>query len=291
MLESIEELKVFACVVETGSMAEAGRVLGLPANTVGRRIAALEARVGLRLLHRTTRSVSLSEHGRSLLGPVQRVLDSVEAAEGALRRGREGLVGRVRIGMPSLLVADVLTTLRPLLLEHPGLRLEVEVHDRPVNPVAAGLDVAVIGGRLPDSTLVATRLEEVTLVLAASEAYVSTFGEVVEPDALSGHRTVQFRAHPPVSSWSLTSLAGERVVVPVEPGLEVDDGRALLDALRAGLGVGMVSSRVLRGHPELRRLLPAWRGASFPLFAVYPASGQRSARLRAVVEALRPVVV
>lgn len=291
MLESVQELRVFATVVETGSMAGAARSLGLPANTISRRIASLEDRVGGRLLNRTTRSVSLSEQGRTLIGPAHRVLESVEAAEAALRREREGLVGRVRIGMPSVLVTDVLAALRPLLETHPGLRIEVAVHDRPVNPVAAGLDVAIVGGALPDSTLVAQKLEDVTLILAASETYLADHGEPGTLGELAEHRTVQFRSHPPAASWTLTDSDGVQHVVPVQTCFEADDGRALTDAIRAGLGIGATSPRVVRGHPELRRVLPEYVGYTFPLFAVYPASGQRSARLRAVVEALKPVVL
>jgi len=291
VLESLEELRVFARVVEAGSMSAAGRALGMPANTVSRRIAALEERVGVRLLNRTTRSVSLSEHGRTLLGPAHRILEAAEAAEAALRRDREGLSGLVRVGMPSVLTTDVLTALRPLLLANPGLRLEVAVHDHPVNPVSAGLDVVVMGGALPDSTLVATKLQDVTLVLAASETYLAEFGVPRTPGELAGHRTVDFRTYPPASSWSLSDDRGRECVVPVQPSFEVDDGRALVDAMRAGLGIGSISARVIRRYADLRRVLPGWEGYTFPIFAVYPASGQRSARLRAVVDALQPVVV
>ena len=290
LLESLEELRVFVAVVEAGSMAGAARVLGLPANTISRRVATLEDRVGVRLLNRTTRSVSLSEHGRTLIGPAHRVLEAVEDAEAALRRERAGLAGLVRMGMPSVLVTDVLTALRPLLLEHPGLRIEVAVHDRPVNPVAVGLDVVIVGGALPDSTLIAQKLDDVTLVLAASETYLAEAGTPRRLADLSNHRTVHFRTHPPTSSWTLTDRKGRQHVVRVKACLEADDGRALTDAIRAGLGIGATSTRVVRGHPELRRVLPGYVGHTFPLFAVYPPSGQRSARLRAVVDALKPVV-
>jgi len=289
-LESVEELRVFATVVEAGSMAGAARSLGLPPNTVSRRIAALEGRLGVRLLNRTTRSVSLSEHGRTFIAPAHRILEAVEAAEAALRREREGLSGRVRIGMPSVLVTDVLAALRPLLAEHPDLRIEATVHDRPVNPVTAGLDVVIVGGALPDSTLIAQKLEDVTLVLAASETYLAEVGAPRVLEDLASHRTVHFRTQPPASSWTLTDREGRQHVVPVKVCFEADDGRALTDAIRAGLGIGATSARVVRGHPELRRVLPDYVGHTFPLFAVYPASGQRSARLRAVVEALKPIV-
>lgn len=289
-LESLEELRVFAQVVESGSMAGAARVLGLPPNTVSRRIAALEDRLGVRLLNRTTRSVALSEHGRAVLGPVQEVLASAARAEQALRREKEVLSGVVRIGVPSVLTGSILPVLQPLLRDHPELRLELSVHDRPVNPVAAGLDVLIMGGMLPDSTLIARKLDDVTLVYVASEAYLAAHGEPRTPADLAGHRTLHFRTGRPQTSWTLTDAEGAQHTVPVNGQFEADDGRALVDAMRAGLGIGTTSMRVLRQHPELRRVLPGYRGYQFPVFAIYPASGQRSARLQAVVGALERVV-
>ncbi|TNE85053.1 MAG: LysR family transcriptional regulator [Deltaproteobacteria bacterium] len=289
-LESVEELRVFAQIVESGSLAAASRALGMPPNTVGRRIAALEERLGTRLLNRTTRSVSLSEYGRVFIGSAQRILDAVDDAEATLRREREGLTGVVRLGIPSLLAADVVHSLAPLLLANPDLRLEIAVHDRPVNPVSVGLDVLVIGAVLEDSSLVARKLHDLQLVLAASDAYLSRFGEPQTPAELANHRTVHFRRNPPETAWTLTDAAGEQHVVAVNGRFEADDGRALIDAMRAGLGIGSTSQRVLRAHPELRRVLPGFTGVSFPIYAIYPASGQRSARLQAVVSTLAEVV-
>lgn len=289
-LESLEELRVFAQVAEMGSMTAAARMLGLPPNTVSRRIASLEERVGVRLLNRTTRSVSLSEHGRTFVGQAQRILEAVEAAEATLREEREGLAGLVRIGMPSLLTADVLTGLRDLLVANPRLRLEIAVHDEPVNPVNAGLDVLIMGGVLRDSSLVARKLDMIELVLAASAAYLERAGAPTTPADLAGHRTVHFRRNPPESSWTLIGPGGQQSVVPVEGVFEADDARAVIDAMRVGLGVGKTSKRVIRGHPELRRVLPEHHVFRFPLYAIYPASGARSARLQAVVAALETVV-
>ena len=290
-LESIEELRVLAQVVESGSMVGASRALGMVPNTISRRIATLEDRVGVRLLNRTTRSVALSEHGRTMIGPIQRILAAVEAAEVVLQRDRSGLSGLVKMGVPSLLTADVLTAIRPLLMEHPELRVEVQVHDRPVNPVSAGLDVVIIGSLLQDSTLVARKLQEVQLVMVASETYLAEVGNPETLEDLVAHRTVHFRRSPPETSWTLTGDQGEHYTVPVEGCLEVDDGRALIDAMRAGLGIGMTSERLLRAHPVLRRVLPGYRGFRFPVYALYPASGERSARLRAVVSTLEEVLV
>ena len=289
-LESLEELAVFSQVAELGNMTAAGRVLGLPATTVSRRIASLEERVGVRLLDRTTRSVGLSEHGRAFLAQARRVLEAVDEAEASLRAQQEGLAGVVRLGLPSLLTADVLTGLTPLLLDHPELRLEVVVQDTPVNPVSVGLDVLIMGGAMRDSSLVARKLDEVELVLAASADYLARFGEPASVEELAAHRTLHFRGRATETSWTLTHADGRQQVVPLAGQLEADDGRAIVDAMRCGLGIGKTSARVIRAYPELRRVLPELHVFRFPLYAIYPASGARSARLTAVVTALSRVV-
>jgi DNA-binding transcriptional LysR family regulator len=290
-LESLEELPVFTQIVECGSMASAGKVLAMPANTVSRRLASLEARLNTKLLNRTTRSVSVSEHGRTLLSQALRILEAAELAETMLQQESEGLAGLVRIGLPSILTADILTSLRPLLIGHPGLRLEVSVHDQPVNPVSAGLDVVIMGGTLPDSTLIARKLHDVQLIFAASETYLEEFGEPQTPQDLAGHRTLHFKTNPPQSTWVLHDKQGGQHVVPVQGHFEANDGRALMDAMRAGLGIASTSRRIVRNYPELRRVMPEYTGLTFPVYAIYPTSGQRSARLQAVVTTLQEAVV
>jgi len=289
-LESLEELRVFAQIVESGSLTAAAKALGMPANTVSRRLASLEERLGQRLLHRTTRSQSLSEAGRTMVVRAQQILGEVEAAEAALQREAEGLSGLVKLSVPSILAADMFRCIRALLAQNPGLRLQVAVNDRPVNPINEGLDVVIIGGTLSDSTLIARKLTEVKLVFVASEEYLDRYGEPRTPTELQGHQTVHFKTDPPQSSWVLNGPAGAQHVVPVEGRVEIADGRALIDAVRMGIGIGAMSMRVIRRTPGVRQILPDFYSMVIPVFAVYPASGQRSARLQALVAALQEAI-
>ncbi|MBX2803238.1 MAG: LysR family transcriptional regulator [Myxococcales bacterium] len=290
-LESLEELRVFAQIVESGSLVAAARALGLPPNTVSRRLASLEARLELPLLHRTTRSQSLSEAGRTLLGRARRILDEAELAEGALRCDAEGLVGLVRVGLGSPLTRpDMLSCLAALLEAHPRLQIQVRVTDLPVNPIAAGLDVVVVGGLPNEQNLIARKLVEVRPVLAASEGYLARRGVPQRLEDLEHHDVLRFLMDPPLTSWVLYDDEGEQHVVPIEGRFETDDGRALMDGLIAGLGIGIASPRLVRATPALRRVLPRYTMTGVPLYAIYPASGQRSARLQAVVEALQRAV-
>lgn len=286
-IESLEELRVFTQIVESGSLTGAARALGLPSNTVSRRLAALEERLDTRLLYRTTRSMSLSETGRTLLGRAQRILQEVEATELALQREKEGLSGMVKISVPSLLTADLLASVKGLLRQHHGLRLQVKVNDKPVNPVTEGLDVVVIGGTLSDSSLIARKLSNIHPVLAASASYLAERGHPEKPTDLTEHEILLFVRDPPQSHFTLTDGSGHQHTVPVEGRLEADDGRTLMDALDAGLGIGLTSPRIMRSSRSLERVLPGYSLGSFPLYAIYPASRQRSARLQAVVNALQ----
>lgn len=285
-LERLDELTVFCQVVESGSLTRAGQVLGMPVNTVSRRIAALEQRVGRPLLYRTTRSVSLSEAGRTLLVHARRILAEAHSAEAALASETEGLTGLVRVSVPSVLTGDFFAVMEPLLVANPGLHLQVEVHDTWVNPVEAGLDVVVMGGGMADSTLVARKLLDIRFVCVASHAYRESAPPLQTPDSLAHHRTVHFRQDPPQSTWTLVDETGIEHVVPVQARLEVSDGRAVLDAVRAGLGVALLSTRALR-HPDIVQVLPDHHAGTTPIYAMYPSSGERSARLRAVVERMR----
>ncbi|MCB9795834.1 MAG: LysR family transcriptional regulator [Alphaproteobacteria bacterium] len=290
MLESLEELRVFAQIIESGSMSRAAKALGMPANTVSRRLAALEERVGVRLLNRTTRSISLNEAGRAVLARAHRILQEAEAVELDLRQDKEGLQGLLRVSVPSLLSADVLSAIKPLLLEHEGLQIQVHVHDKPINPVAAGLDVSIIGGRLSDSSLSAKKMGDVRPLLAASEAYLSERGRPETPNDLSAHDAICFLSDPPMTGWTLTDVGGAQHRVPFSARVMATDGRTVMDAIRQGLGIGMTSPRILRASPELRHVLPSYTMLGFPVYAIFPTARQHSARLRAFLAAAREAI-
>lgn len=287
MLESLEELRVFVQIVESGSMAAAARALGMPPNTVSRRLAALEERLGAPLLYRTTRSLSVSDVGRAFVGRARRILDEAQAAEAMVRDAHEGLSGMVRVAVPSLLSQDLLGPLGALLHQHPGLRVQLFIRDHPVNPIAEGLDLVVLGGYLQDSTLVTRKLTDVHPMLVATRAYLDRHGTPNTPQDLAHHAHVLFHRDPPQSSWTLRGPDGEDQVVSIESRFEASDGRTLMDALRAGLGIGLTSPRLLRTMPELVRVLPEYSLGSIPVYAVYPAAGPRSERLSAVLQAFQ----
>lgn len=288
-IRDLDELRVFAQIVEAGSLSAAAKTLKLPTTTVSRRLAMLEDRLGTKLIYRSTRTMSVSEAGRVLLGTARSVLAQVAEAEVALERDVDGLAGLLRIGVLSILSEDLLEVIAPLLQANPALRLELQVADRHQNPIAAGLDVAFYGGALDDSSLVARKLLDIELQMAATESYLERAGEPRTPEDLVGHNVISFGTAQP--SWTLIDEHGGQTAVQLDERISSNDGRTVRDALIAGLGIGVASSRVIGRHAHVRRVLPAYRLAKIPLYAVYPAAMKRSARVEAVVSYLREALI
>ncbi|MEM7155776.1 MAG: LysR family transcriptional regulator [Myxococcota bacterium] len=285
-IENIEELRVFVQVVDSGSIVGASRALGLPANTVGRRLAALEARLDRTLISRTTRSQSLSEAGTVLLEQARRILASVDVVDHLLEEDRTEIAGLVRISVMSALAHQFFDALRALVRRHERLQLQVRVIDRLVDPNAAGADVVITAGRLTDSNLIVRKLFDAHVVLAASREYLEQMGTPEHPEDLKHHYTVPLISESPTTEWTLQAADGSATSVELTSRVSVDGSRTLIDALSAGLGIAPTSTRVLKRRPDLCRVLPGYSLGTYPLHAIYPHSGPRSRRLNATVAAL-----
>lgn len=291
-IENIEELKVFVQVVDSGSIVGASRALGMPANTVGRRLAALESRLDRTLIYRTTRSQSLSEAGAVLLEQARRILASVQVVDHLLEEERTEIAGLVRISVMSALAHQFFDALRSLLRRHEGLRIEVKVIEQLVDPSAAGADVVITAGRLTDSNLIVRKLIDAHVVLAASREYVAQMGTPQSPEDLKHHHVVPLISDSPTTQWTLRGVDdGRTTSVELRPRVSVDGSRTLIDALSAGLGIAPTSTRVLKRRPDLCRVLPRYELGRFPLHAIYPHSGPRSRRLNATVAALEAALL
>ena len=285
-IESIEEIRVFVQVVEAGSIAAASKLLRLPPVTVGRRLSALERRLQRRLLNRSTRSQSLSDAGREFLPYAQQILLGVDQAEQFLDAERGELDGQVRLGVVSALAPDVVAALKPVLADHPGLRVQIRVVDRMVNLSQMGLDLLFIGGALPDSDHVARPLASVVPVLAASAAYLERKGTPTTPEELASHDAIVFMQDPPALAWQLVAPDGSPCTVPLSARIEIDASTTMASALQQGLGVGMITQRFVHNTPGMVQVLPGYTRGTFSLFAIFPHRGRRSRRIQVVVDAV-----
>lgn len=286
------DLLLFARVAELGSFSRAAERLGLPKSTVSRRLAALEQRMGERLLLRTTRRQTVTEFGLQLLEHARQVVAEVDAVA-ALREQRQAAPsGRLRVSMPSdfaiLLLADSLAAFMAL---HPGISLELDLSPRRVDLLGEGFDVAVRMGDLPDDALlVASKLTVMSQGLYASPGYLAEHGDPQHPDDLTRHTAVRLlRGNGEPAGWQLAQ-GGQRWAGVPRGRLSANSPEMLMRLARAGAGIaslpdGFAQASVREG--ALRRVLPAWQLPSGTAWAVYPGRKLMPAKTRAFVDMLQ----
>ncbi len=293
-MTSLDELRAFIAVFETGGFTAAGKRLVLTTNAVSLRVQRLEQELGVRLFVRTTRRVAPTEEGRTFYGRVSRVLADLDEAEEELRPSSSGLRGSVRLAVPGAMVgAPLFSRLRQLLEEHPQLSIQTRVVSDAVDLVAEGIDIGVVVGQLPQTTFVGRLLGRVTWVLVAAPSYLDAHGRPRTPKELSAHRCLRLLSSPPQDEWTLVDPGGREVVVPVRGGYEADDSRALGDAAYAGLGIGVRSAgECARAEREgrLERVLPGHRFQPLDVYALLPRGRLRVPRVAACLDALRATV-
>ena len=286
------DLLVFARVAELGSFSRAAERLGWPKSTVSRRVAALEARIGERLLLRTTRRQTLTEFGQLLQEHARQVLDEVQAVMELRERRQSAPSGRLRVSMPSdfanLLLAD---TLAAFVALHPAIALELDLSARRVDLLGEGFDLAVrIGTLADDSVLSARRLAVFSNGLYAAPQYLAERGEPRSPADLAGHDAVRLLSgNGDAAGWTLTQ--GEKRWEGVPPGRASANSPELLIRLaRAGAGIAAVPDYfalpdVRRG--ELRRVMPQWCLPSHTAWVVFPGRKLMPAKTRVFIDMLQ----
>lgn len=286
----MNEVLIFARVVEAGSFTAAGRGLDLPKSTVSRKVAALEERLGVRLLERSTRKLRLTEAGAVLFERARRIALALTEAEAAVGELQSAPKGTLRLTAP----ADVgQHWLGPVIASfsaaYPDVRVDIELTSRVVDLVAEGFDVALRAGRLADSSLVARRLGNTRLGLYCSPAYAALHGLPERPEALIDHATILFRSPRFESRWTLTS-AEETCEVRVESRASANDFIMLRGLAVADMGIAIlpnVVGAIEVAEGRLVAVLPAWGLGDGALSAVYPSARHLSATVRAFLDHLR----
>jgi len=276
-------MQAFLRTAEAQSFTGAAQRLGLSKSIISQRVADLEARLGVRLLNRTTRRLSLTEAGLAFLDGCSRALAEVEAAEEAASRHGNELRGTLRIAAP---LSFALLHLRPAMLEfmtaHPQVEVNLALDDRVVDLVQGGYDMAVRIGRLPDSSLVVRRLAPSRTVIVASPAYLVERGRPLHPAELSGHECLLYTGSARSDHWSFR-VDGQWIAIPVHGRLQANNGDMLLAAAIAGHGITLLPSFIAGSAVErgdltcLLRDFPTPDGA---IQAVYPPTRQVSRRVR-----------
>ncbi len=264
---------VFVHVVRSGSFTGAAATLGLPKSSVSRSVAQLEDDLGVRLLHRTTRQLALTEVGHAYFDSVSASVTTIAEADASAREHGTAPRGTVRLTAPPDF-PGLPATLAAFKKKYAGIRVEVLMTSRYVDLVAEGVDLAIRAGRLEDSSLVARRVGTAAMGLVASPAYLRAHGRPRHLDDLAEHEWVLYRASGGRASLHLSGPDGEHVV-EVAGSLVADDMSFCRNAVEAGAGIGLLPLQGLEPSLAAKRLetvLPAWTSRGASLHIVLPTA-------------------
>jgi DNA-binding transcriptional LysR family regulator len=273
-MTDLNSLMIFAKVVETNSFSEAARRLSMPTSTVSRRIAELEAQLGVRLLERSTRSLRLTDVGSEVLEHAQRSADLGDAVDNIVSNVVSDVSGVLRLSAPpSISDSLVVPLVNGFQGSYPNVRVSIFFTERYVDHIAEGIDLVFRFGALKDSSLIARRILTYRHQLVASPAYLKTHKPPKTPHDLLGHRLLSFSHWKPENSWSFTHANGkDRETMTFDPYLSMNDYVGLAHALMAGAGIGelppILQPQLIRDE-RLVEVMPKWRFEALNLSVVH----------------------
>ena len=291
MLDQLKRMAVLATVVEQGSFVAAAKVLQTTTSAVSQQIRALERDMGVTLLHRTTRKLSLTPAGARFHEGCAAMLAAARGAQTRLLQLRDAPEGELRVAAPVGFGRQLGPALAPLMTAHPGLSVHLEVEDGFTDLVAQRIDLAVRYGRLPDSHWVAQPLGEKTVSLYASPAYLARRGVPASLSDLAAHDWLLLRAGTgPTALLNLRNADNERQALSVQPRASSNNQLTLQQLCEAGLGLAMLSPSDFEAGTldgRLVPLLPGWRLPALPVYALTPQRDAQPAKVRYAIEVLR----
>jgi LysR family transcriptional regulator for bpeEF and oprC len=282
-------MEVFVQVVDAGGFTRAAEHMQMPKATVSTLVQALEQTLAVKLLHRTTRRVSVTSDGAAYYEHCLRILSDVREAEESLSRNRATPSGRLRVDVATGIANGVIIPALPdFFARYPDILLELGCSDRPVDLIEEGVDCAIRGGALPDSGLIARRVGVLNFVTCATPAYLDRHGRPNHPSELTAHRCINYFSSKTGKTYDWDFSRGdERIDIAAPARLAVNDSAAYVSAGLAGLGIVQMTSHAfdpLRASGQLELVLPDWTNMSLPLNVVYPQNRHLSAKVRVFVE-------
>lgn len=290
----LSNLLEFVTTVQTGSFTSAGHKLGLTGSAVGKSVSRLEARLGVKLLHRTTRRVSLTKEGSAYLESCLRLLEELDITEQALATGNDVPAGHVRLELPGAFGRrHILPAINTIALRHGLLKFSLMFSERPADIISDGIDLAIRIGNLQDnSELVAKRLGAQKLVICASPDYLERCGVPASPEDLLARDCVTGWRRPGQHSWILKDKSGRDLRFPVNPRFEMSDGEGMVSAVMAGCGLCQLPTWLIDkelADGSLVTVMDKYAGAQMPIHALWPKTPYPKPKIRVIVDELRRV--
>lgn len=288
-MSKIQEMSSFVAVVEAGSFVGAAQATGASKAAVSRHVGELERRLGIRLLHRTTRRLSLTEEGRIFFERAKELLESIDEAEAQLTRRSGEARGVIRVNAPVTFGALHLAPLwGPFADANPKVSLDITLSDRLVDVVDEGCDLAIRISAIPDSTLVTRKLASTRMVLCASPDYLRERGTPSHPRELARHSVISYTYWSTRDEWRFTGPDG-LVSVHITSRIHTNNGDTCRRAALAHHGVILQPDFIV--GPDLRRgdlveLMPAWRAIEVGIYAVYASRKNLPLKTRKLIDHL-----
>jgi len=280
-------IPVFVAVVENDGFSAASRALGISKSAVSKRINQLENHLGVRLLHRTTRKLSLTEAGERYFEHAAQALTAASQAEDAVTELQGEPQGKLKISSPMSFGRLHVASLIPKFMNrYPKIQIDLVMDDRNIDLVAEGFDVAIRSGDMPASTLIARKLAPLRQVLCASPDYIDRYGMPVTPSELSERNCILFSYSGDANEWTLNK-DGKSEAVLVSGSYRVNNSEAILVALREGIGIGRLPTFV--AGPDLTegnlvRILESYHIPDHTFYAVFPERQYLPAKVRAFLD-------
>jgi len=287
-MDRLDAMQTFVRVIEKGNFSAVAKERGIGQPAVSKQISALELELGAELIHRTSRSIALTEPGRDFYESALRILDDFENATSRIGRGQTAPKGLIRVAVPPTFARlHMVSKLPAFFAAYPDIAIEMSTSDSHATIIEDGFDLAIHSGDLPDSTLVARRLGQTMTVLVATPQYLAHYGAPESPESLSPFRSIVLVERGSVQSWSFGSGPNVKRVIPTGV-FRTDDIEQMRMGVLEHLGIAQVPAWLfaaeLREGTVVRLLTPFERAV--PILAVRPASRRMSAKVRIFVEHL-----
>ena len=286
----LDDIALFARVVELGTLSAAARERNVPVSQVTRALARLEAACGARLLHRSTHGLSLTDEGDAVLAHGRRLLNTAAELHGELSGKVSGPSGWVRMSVsPVLAQAVIAPSLPSLYRRHPQLQVDIAADDRMVDMAREGIDIALRTGSTHTDTVVARQIGELKRALFASPAYVAEFGLPASPAELEQHRLIANSGNAALNRWTMASAKGQHELL-VKGHTRTDNTAVMLSLVLHGVGIARLAELVARPLVRRGKLVPVlperFEMPDAPLYAVMLQERHRLPKVRACIDHL-----